>query len=214
MGSLHDCGTLSIASRTHTHICTHTDNTLLLFHLITLLFSFFFSISSFYYCHNYCYLSIDFLFRFTQSPCIPAWLSICPSGCHMIIQELQEAPGRMVETRCISGGIDHGFISWLAYGSTLSPLMRIKVLQLQLLLQLLLFLSFLRLSFTFPPFLYVLTLSIYPSFLPCYLSIHLDFEVIYHLMYLLVCLFFFVALLIFLLLNCFLLLLLLLFLLA
>ena len=43
------------------------------------------------------------------------------------MQELQEAPGRMVENRCISGGIDHGFVSWLVYGFKISPLIRIKV---------------------------------------------------------------------------------------
>lgn len=30
---------------------------------------------------------------------------------------LQDAPGRMVETRCMTGGIDHGFINYLIYGN-------------------------------------------------------------------------------------------------
>ena len=34
---------------------------------------------------------------------------------HMTLQ-LQDAPGRQVETRCTSGGIDHSFINWLVYG--------------------------------------------------------------------------------------------------
>lgn len=35
--------------------------------------------------------------------------------------------GRMVETRCLSGGIDHGFISWLVYGNKLASLLKIKI---------------------------------------------------------------------------------------
>ena len=33
----------------------------------------------------------------------------------------------MVETRCTSGGIDHGFINWLVYGMKLRTLLRVKV---------------------------------------------------------------------------------------
>ena len=168
MGSLLNCGMLSITAHTHIYIYTHTDNTPLLFHLIPLLL---------FLCLLHLHLLLlpqlllplnrflislySISLSFYSSPRIPAWLSICRSGCHMITQELQEAPGRMVETRCISGGIDHGFISWLAYGSTLSPLMRIKVLQLLLLF----FLSFLRLPFAFLPFFvrFDLYLSIYLS---------------------------------------------------
>ena len=76
------------------------------------------------------FLSISYLFFCPFSP-NTVFLSICLCASYVIIQELQEAPGRMVESRCISGGIDHGFISWLAYGSTLTPFMRVKVLQLQ-----------------------------------------------------------------------------------
>lgn len=36
-------------------------------------------------------------------------------------QQLQDAPGRQVETRCTSGGIDHSFINWLVYGNKLRP---------------------------------------------------------------------------------------------
>eukprot|EP00596_Hydrurales_sp_CCMP1899_P006124 CAMPEP_0119052682 /NCGR_PEP_ID=MMETSP1177-20130426/73896_1 /TAXON_ID=2985 /ORGANISM="Ochromonas sp, Strain CCMP1899" /LENGTH=205 /DNA_ID=CAMNT_0007032325 /DNA_START=931 /DNA_END=1548 /DNA_ORIENTATION=- len=46
---------------------------------------------------------------------------------HYMTLELQEAPGRMVETRCLSGGIDHGFISWLVYGNKLASLLKIKI---------------------------------------------------------------------------------------
>jgi hypothetical protein len=34
-------------------------------------------------------------------------------------QQLQDAPGRQVDTRCTSGGIDHSFINWLVYGNKL-----------------------------------------------------------------------------------------------
>jgi hypothetical protein len=46
---------------------------------------------------------------------------------HHMTLELQEAPGRMVETRCTSGGIDHGFINWLVYGNKLRLLMKIRL---------------------------------------------------------------------------------------
>lgn len=36
-----------------------------------------------------------------------------------LLQQLQDAPGRMVDTRCTSGGIDHSFINWLVYGNKL-----------------------------------------------------------------------------------------------
>jgi hypothetical protein len=39
---------------------------------------------------------------------------------HTITSQLQEAPGRLVETkRCTTGGIDHSFINWLIYGDKL-----------------------------------------------------------------------------------------------
>lgn len=39
---------------------------------------------------------------------------------HTITSQLQEAPGRLVETqRCTTGGIDHSFINWLIYGEKL-----------------------------------------------------------------------------------------------
>lgn len=46
---------------------------------------------------------------------------------HMTLQ-LQEAPGRMVETRCTSGGIDHSFINWLVYGMKLRQIMKVRIL--------------------------------------------------------------------------------------
>lgn len=33
----------------------------------------------------------------------------------------------MVETRCFSGGIDHGFVNWLVYGKKLRQLLRIRL---------------------------------------------------------------------------------------
>jgi hypothetical protein len=41
--------------------------------------------------------------------------------------QLQEAPGRAVDTRCTSGGIDHSFINWLVYSNKLRALMRTKL---------------------------------------------------------------------------------------
>lgn len=36
---------------------------------------------------------------------------------HHLTLQLQEAPGRLEETRCVSGGIDHAFINWLSYNN-------------------------------------------------------------------------------------------------
>ena len=36
-----------------------------------------------------------------------------------LLQQLQDAPGRQLETRCTSGGIDHAFINYLVYGNKL-----------------------------------------------------------------------------------------------
>jgi hypothetical protein len=33
----------------------------------------------------------------------------------------------MLETRCFSGGIDHGFINWLVYGKKLRQMLRIRI---------------------------------------------------------------------------------------
>lgn len=44
-------------------------------------------------------------------------------------QQLQEASGRQVETRCLSGGIEHSFVNYLIYGQKLRHLMRIKIFQ-------------------------------------------------------------------------------------
>eukprot|EP01038_Epipyxis_sp_PR26KG_P009066 gene9066-12228_t len=41
--------------------------------------------------------------------------------------QLQDAPGRMVETRCLSGGIEHSFINYLVYGNKLRQVMRIRI---------------------------------------------------------------------------------------
>lgn len=46
---------------------------------------------------------------------------------HHLTMQVQEAPGRMVETRCTSGGIDHSFVNWLVYGNKLHQLLRIRV---------------------------------------------------------------------------------------
>lgn len=45
---------------------------------------------------------------------------------HMTLQ-LQEASGRLVETRCTSGGIEHAFINWLTYNNKLRFILRTKV---------------------------------------------------------------------------------------
>ena len=45
---------------------------------------------------------------------------------HYMSTQLQEAPGRMVETRCLSGGIEHAFVNWLVYGNKLRQIMRIR----------------------------------------------------------------------------------------
>ena len=42
-------------------------------------------------------------------------------------QQLQDAPGRQVETRCFSGGIDHSFINWLVYGNKLRQTIKIRI---------------------------------------------------------------------------------------
>ena len=42
-------------------------------------------------------------------------------------QQLQDAPGRMVDTRCIADGIDHAFVNVLVYGHKLRALVRIFV---------------------------------------------------------------------------------------
>ena len=39
------------------------------------------------------------------------------SWSHHLTLQLQEAPGRLEETRCVSGGIDHAFINWLSYNN-------------------------------------------------------------------------------------------------
>eukprot|EP01035_Chromulina_nebulosa_P020059 gene20059-26040_t len=41
--------------------------------------------------------------------------------------QLQEAPGRQVETRCLSGGIEHGFINYLVYYNKLRSYTRVKI---------------------------------------------------------------------------------------
>ena len=46
---------------------------------------------------------------------------------HHVTLQLQEAPGRTVETRCASGGVDHGFVNFLVYGNKLRPFVRVKV---------------------------------------------------------------------------------------
>jgi hypothetical protein len=46
---------------------------------------------------------------------------------HHMTRLLQEAPGRAVETRCLSGGIDHSFLNWLVYGRKLLPYVRVRV---------------------------------------------------------------------------------------
>jgi hypothetical protein len=46
---------------------------------------------------------------------------------HHLTLQLQEAPGRVVETRCASGGIDHAFINYLTYNNKVRGLMRTKV---------------------------------------------------------------------------------------
>jgi hypothetical protein len=45
---------------------------------------------------------------------------------HYMSTQLQEAPGRMVETRCLSGGIEHAFVNWLVYGNKLRQILRIR----------------------------------------------------------------------------------------
>eukprot|EP01040_Poterioochromonas_malhamensis_P014508 gene14508-16064_t len=42
-------------------------------------------------------------------------------------KQLQDAPGRMVETRCSSGGIEHSFINYLIYYSKLRGILRIRL---------------------------------------------------------------------------------------
>jgi hypothetical protein len=46
---------------------------------------------------------------------------------HSVTTQLQEAPGRMVETRCASGGIDHAIINWLGYTNLLKSILEIKI---------------------------------------------------------------------------------------
>lgn len=46
---------------------------------------------------------------------------------HSVTTQLQEAPGRMVETRCASGGIDHAIINWLGYTNLLNAILKIKI---------------------------------------------------------------------------------------
>jgi hypothetical protein len=48
---------------------------------------------------------------------------------HHISSQLQEAPGRQVEStsRCVTGGIEHAFVNWLVYGDKLRPFFRTKV---------------------------------------------------------------------------------------
>jgi hypothetical protein len=46
---------------------------------------------------------------------------------HHMTRLLQEAPGRAVESRCVSGGIDHSFLNWLVYGRKLLPYLRVRV---------------------------------------------------------------------------------------
>ncbi|KAJ1439151.1 hypothetical protein B484DRAFT_188281 [Ochromonadaceae sp. CCMP2298] len=46
---------------------------------------------------------------------------------HHMTMQLQDAPGRQMENRCVSGGIDHGFINWLVYGQKLRNLLRIRI---------------------------------------------------------------------------------------
>ena len=45
---------------------------------------------------------------------------------HMTLQ-LQDAPGRLTDSRCMSGGIDHAFTNWLLYSNKLKSLLRIKL---------------------------------------------------------------------------------------
>jgi hypothetical protein len=48
---------------------------------------------------------------------------------HAVTSQLQEAPGRLVETqRCTTGGIDHAFINWMVYANKLNVYgMKIKL---------------------------------------------------------------------------------------
>jgi hypothetical protein len=44
----------------------------------------------------------------------------------IVSQQIQEAPGRTVETRCTSGGIDHSFINYLVYSNKLRSVLRVR----------------------------------------------------------------------------------------
>ena len=48
---------------------------------------------------------------------------------HHISSQLQEAPGRQVEStsRCTTGGIEHAFVNWLVYGERLQSFFKTKV---------------------------------------------------------------------------------------
>ena len=48
--------------------------------------------------------------------------SSCYFSLHLNTQQLQDAPGRMVDTRCTSGGIEHSFVNYLVYTNKLRSL--------------------------------------------------------------------------------------------
>lgn len=74
-----------------------------------------------YYCHWYYILPLLLLSpRYTIATTTITATTINHYSFYLpLLQQLQDAPGRQLETRCTSGGIDHAFINYLVYGNKL-----------------------------------------------------------------------------------------------
>ena len=63
---------------------------------------------------------------FCLMQCVPrcdnSFFQLINTCAPMLPQQLQDAPGRTVDTRCTSGGIDHSFVNYLVYHNKLRSL--------------------------------------------------------------------------------------------